>query len=189
MRNVENAVGVVDLRSEAARHEFLARGARRHGRVVVVVVHRPTDAVVGVEVRFADLVVLHLAVCVAESTAPTVREPFAHLDDAGVVAVDAFAHLEHADVPELRERTQQLPARGVRLSAKSRPCKCRVAEKRIRHGLVQHSGSEGCQVLRIELIDVHGSVNRSAERQVIAARADVAHRHRHVASQLPLQVD
>ena len=143
---------------------------------------------VRVEVRLADLVVLQDAVGVAEAAAPPARHALGQLDDGGVVAVHAFAHLEHADVPELRERTQQLSARRRGIVPQRRACERRIAEERVRHRLGQRGRSEG-QILRIELVDVDRGVDRPAERQMIAARADVTDVDRHVGAQLALEID
>ena len=116
------------------------------------------------------------------------RHTLVHLDDARVVAVHAFARLPHRDGAELRERPQQLGPRRRRVVAERGARKRRVAEERVRHRLVE----DGCperEVLRVELVDVDRRVDRSTQREMIAARADIAHRHREAASQLALHVD
>ena len=55
-----------------------------------------------------------------------------------------------------------------------------AAEERIGH-LGAERGRAQREVLRIELVDVDRRVHRAAERQMVAARPDVADRERHIA--------
>ena len=83
-------------------------------------------------------------------------------------------------------RPQQLRARQRRLRATAGR-RAAIAEERVRQLLVERRRSER-QVLRIELVDVDRGVVRAAERQVVAARADVADGDRLAARQLALEV-
>src|SRR5437773_588937 len=92
---------------------------------------------------------VNTAAAVQPAATPAPRHTLGKLDDGGIVAVYAFAHLEHADVPKLRERTQQLSTRGRGIVPQRCAGKRRIAEERVRHRLGQDGRSQG-QILRIE---------------------------------------
>ena len=188
MRHVEDPVRVVDHRVETLRVVRIeprhAGGAGGQRRVIVVVVHR-VRVPARIEVRFAELIVLEHAVRVAEAAGPPVRHPLGQLNHAGVVPIDAFGGLQHQHVAELGERPQQLAARDVRL--RRQRSGAGDAEERIGNRRIQRRRPQR-QVLRIELIDVDRAVHRAAERQVIAARADVAGGQRQIGAELALDV-
>ena len=63
-----------------------------------------------VEVRLAELVVLEPAQRVGDRPAPPAGEALAQREHGGVIQRAGARRLRHADVAELRERAQQLPA-------------------------------------------------------------------------------
>ena len=107
------------------------------------------------------------------------------LDDAGVVAVDAFGHLARLHVQELRIGPQQL-RRGSASLARQR-AGSGVAEERVRHQLVEHR-APSARYFGSSWLMLTDRVVRAAERQMIAARADVADGDGHRAGQLALEV-
>ncbi len=141
-------------------------------RDVVVVVERRADAVVREEVRLADLVVLQHAVGVADAAAePALARPLGPLGDERVVAVHALGDLPILDVQELRKRPQRLRAAPRRL--RRQRAGVGVAEVGVRNLRAQLRRRQR-EELRIDLVDVDDGVDGAAEREVIAARADVA---------------
>src|SRR5260221_8213821 len=98
-------------------------------------------------------------------------------------------------VAELGERAQQLPTLDRR--ARAEFTGGRDAEERVGNRLPQlrriPPAAQRVQLPRksgIDLVDVDRRGFRgAAESDVTACRADVADRHRHVAGQLPLDVD
>src|SRR5689334_4379785 len=151
-------------------------------QIGTVVVQHPAALVAARKTSgFADLVVEQAAERVVEPPRNAILLALVQLDDHGVVSRSPSAVLEHEYVAELRERSQELAAGDRRRCGEG--AGLWNAEKRIRHLRVQRAAQR--EILRVELIDVE----TAARTQVVAARPHVGDRNRHLARQLPLNVE
>src|SRR6266849_9581784 len=170
MRDVEDSEAIVGPRVVVRRPDD-----------VVVVVQREPGTVAGKKVRLADLIVLEDAVGVADATAKAMREALGPFDDTGVVPTETLGYLPSVDGLELREQPKERRARQGR-RRRQRRRDIGIPEERIRHLLIERRSKR--QIFRIELVDIYRRVDRAAERQVVAPRADIADVDRHPARQL-----
>src|SRR3989454_1887151 len=115
------------------------------------------------------------------------RQTFRPLDYGCIVPAESLSHLAGINVQKLWIRTQELSAREGSARSKAGACQLWPAKKWIRYRLRQRRTKR--QIFRIDLVDIHGGIDRSAESDAIASCSNVANFDRHTSGEFSLDID